>query len=323
MTRGTAIIGDDRPSGALVLKLLDLIELRANSTLISIFGDAISPRGGEIWLGSLIALAAPLGISERLVRTGVYRLSNEGWLQSKTRGRRAYYSLTKAGAEKFHEAQRRIYASETVNWDGKWRLVQLLNAIPQPTRTALRRELEWHGFGRISPTLFAHPTESMDAILRLLQRHGLAESALVFRAGLANFVTDKIVVDVVRAAWDLDALNKGYERFIELFSPFDEAPKYSSDLNRGQAFTLRILLIHDFRRILLKDPVLPDSLLPSDWLGGKARDLCASIYLRIAPIADSYLVSRLETESGVIPALPNSYHARFLGLGNSQQEDFG
>ena len=51
--------------GDLIPALLDTIDLKANSTLITIFGDAISPRGGEIWLGSLITLAATLGISEQ------------------------------------------------------------------------------------------------------------------------------------------------------------------------------------------------------------------------------------------------------------------
>ena len=54
--------------------------LRGGSLIITVFGDAILPRGGSIWLGSLIKLVQPLGLSERLVRTSVFRLAQDGWL---------------------------------------------------------------------------------------------------------------------------------------------------------------------------------------------------------------------------------------------------
>src|SRR5690242_6525073 len=53
--------------------------IRGGSLLITIFGDAIAPRGGAIGLGSLISLAQPFELTERLVRTSVARLASEGW----------------------------------------------------------------------------------------------------------------------------------------------------------------------------------------------------------------------------------------------------
>ncbi len=41
--------------------------VQAGSLIISIFGDAVLPRGSRIWLGSLIELLDPLGLNERLV----------------------------------------------------------------------------------------------------------------------------------------------------------------------------------------------------------------------------------------------------------------
>ncbi len=55
---------------------------RAKSLVMTLFGDVITPHGGEVWLGSLIELLAPFGISDRLVRTSVYRLAEEGWLDA-------------------------------------------------------------------------------------------------------------------------------------------------------------------------------------------------------------------------------------------------
>ena len=45
--------------------------VQAGSLITTLFGDAVIPRGGRIWLGSLIRLLEPLGVNERLVRTAV------------------------------------------------------------------------------------------------------------------------------------------------------------------------------------------------------------------------------------------------------------
>ena len=37
--------------------------IQAGSLIVSVFGDAILPRGGRIWLGSLIRLLAPLNVN--------------------------------------------------------------------------------------------------------------------------------------------------------------------------------------------------------------------------------------------------------------------
>ena len=71
--------------------------VRAKSLLMTIFGDTLEPRGGGVWLGSLIRLAKPIRVSERLVRTSVYRLAQEKWLVGTSSGRRRFYQLTEAG----------------------------------------------------------------------------------------------------------------------------------------------------------------------------------------------------------------------------------
>ncbi len=61
--------------------------LRAGSLIVTIFGDSIMPRGGAIALGSLIRLAAPFGLNERLVRTATARLAHEGWVEARRVGK--------------------------------------------------------------------------------------------------------------------------------------------------------------------------------------------------------------------------------------------
>ena len=71
--------------------------MQAGSLIISLFGDAIYPRGGAIWLGCLIQLLEPLGVNERLVRTAIYRLVKEDWLITQSHGRRTDYALSPNG----------------------------------------------------------------------------------------------------------------------------------------------------------------------------------------------------------------------------------
>ena len=70
--------------------------LRAGSLIVTIFGDSIMPRGGAISLGSLIQLAAPFGLNERLVRTATARLAHEGWVQARRVGKLSEYRLSGA-----------------------------------------------------------------------------------------------------------------------------------------------------------------------------------------------------------------------------------
>jgi phenylacetic acid degradation operon negative regulatory protein len=289
------------------------IPLRANSAIITIFGEGVVTHGGNIWLGSLIKLAAPLGISERLVRTGVYRLTRQNWLVAERRGRRSYYSAPAAAGEKFHEAQRRIYAEIPAPWDREWRLVQLPRDLDTKRRQLIASELGWLGFGQIGTLLFAHPTEKTAVIRRTLARHGVEADCLVFRARLADFVSSGYVLDVVSRAWDLPALNQEYARFIETFSPVNEQLASGVKLDDRDAFAVRIYLMHDYRRILLKDPVLPDALLPEEWLGNDARQLTGEIYRRVITAADRFLTANMETVSGTLPAPDESYTKRFAG----------
>src|SRR3979490_1370500 len=71
--------------------------LRGGSLIVTIFGDSIMPRGGAVALGSLIALAAPFGLNERLVRTATARLAKDGWLDGRRAGKVREYHLSPGG----------------------------------------------------------------------------------------------------------------------------------------------------------------------------------------------------------------------------------
>src|SRR5438105_1576103 len=179
--------------------------LRAGSLLVTIFGDAIAPRGAAVTLGSLIRLAAPFGLTERLVRTSVARLARDGWLVAKRSGRRSEYRLTRSGAERFAEATRRIYGENPSLWDGKWTLVVVPAA--RRRRAHLRQDLKWLGFGQLNPFLFAHPGCTPGQARRWLRKIRGAVGALLLRGTGSDLANDR---RLATRGWDLQDLARRY-----------------------------------------------------------------------------------------------------------------
>ena len=77
------------------------------------------------------------------------------------------------------------------------------------------------------------------------------------------------------------------------------------------AFLVRTLLVHEYRKIHLRDPLLPPSLLPSRWPGLAAYELCRTIYERVLPPAESHLSRVGARLTGPLPAPEASVYRRF------------
>ena len=289
--------------------------LRAKSLLMTLFGDAIAPHGGSIWLGSLIELMAPFGVSDRLVRTSVFRLTEEGWLASSRNGRRSAYSITDDALKRFGKAYRRVYAPLEPVWDGYWVLLFAPHADIAPSkRTPFRKQLAWEGFGMISPGVYAHPAPEEDAVRSLLERFGLQQQLFVVRARDLPGSGGKPLGAAVGETWALDEVRDGYLRFIERFTPLARLLD-TSEVSPEQAFVIRTLLIHAFRRVQLHDPKLPSSLLPEAWPGNDSYALCREIYRKVYDAAQSWLLAALRREDEHAADAAPSFYERFGGLG--------
>lgn len=284
--------------------------LRANSLIITIYGDAIAPRGGTVWLGSFIKLVAPLGLNPRMVRTSVFRLSAEKWLVSEQIGRKSYYSLTATGRRRFEHAYRRIYDDPRQQWDGDWQVVfaggRLLAGAQ---RDALRRELLWEGFGAIAPGVLAHPYANRESVLDILQSTGTHDKVVVIEGRSLGALASRPLQELVRECWNLDAIAENYKSFSDRFRPLARAA--ARGLDPEQAFCVRTLLIHEFRRVQLRDPQLPRQLLPNDWPGDSARRICSELYTLTRQQAEQHLSSVLETADGRLPAAAPYLQLRF------------
>jgi phenylacetic acid degradation operon negative regulatory protein len=281
--------------------------IKAGSLIISVFGDAVLPRGGRIWLGSLIGLLEPLQLSDRLIRTSIFRLVKDEWMYSEAIGRRADYMLTPAGQRRFEETARHIYASNAPLWDRRWRLILAVGELDAKQRERLRRAFFWQGFGVIGSDCFVHPSTDLATALDALTTEGLGDALknlmplLAANAGSDLSASD---ADMVKRAWDLDQLGTSYSDFALRYSPFLDKLRQggSNKMDDESAFLLRTLLIHDYRRLLLRDPELPDVLLPPNWPGQKARLLCKELYRRLLAPSERHIELHMKLANGTTPA---------------------
>jgi phenylacetic acid degradation operon negative regulatory protein len=296
-------------AAALVARFRRQRPLRGGSLIVTIFGDSIMPRGGAIALGSLIRIAAPFGLNERLVRTATARLANEGWLDGRRAGNRSEYRLSTGGRVRFAEATRRIYDVQT-DWSGRWSLL-VLPPMRAADRRRLREELTWNGFGEIAAGVFAHPEAQAREFRVESKTEGLLSKTLIFNVILEDKTATARLVDL---GWNLQALGRRYQEFVLRFERVRTALRSRSGPDPQASFIARTLLIHDYRRLHLRDPLLPPRLLQDDWPGARAAELCREVYARVFAASEEYLSSVALQLEGALPPPDRSVMQRFGGI---------
>jgi phenylacetic acid degradation operon negative regulatory protein len=285
----------------------------ARNLLVTLFGDALLPHGPDlsVSVASLTAMLAPFGVSERLVRTSLTRLVNDGLLVSRSVGRRSYYGVAAASTELFRQADGRIYGSRRSTWDGAWTIVVVDGAEASAShRAQLRQRLTWAGLGVVAPNVMASPVVGVAETAAVIDQVGGFSSVLVSRSRLFDGASTVDEEELARRCAPIDDVAAKYDAFVDEFDEFDRVAL--SDLSPGDALKLRILLVATYRRIVLVDPLLPESLLPDGWAGARARALAAFVYGGCVDAAERRLAEVAELSTGAIVPDANWLHGRFV-----------
>ena len=290
--------------------------MRATSLIITVFGDVVSEHGGTIWLGSLVRALAPLGVDERLVRTSVFRLVKDGWLESHKQGRRSYYQFTPYGLHEYQRAAHRIYDLEKHQWNGNWQLV-IPRDIPDAKKEAFRRSLHWQGFRTIAAGVFARPDQDKRELLETIADFGLENRLMLFTGTEDIAPAGAGTRAMVEDNWKLHEVAQKYRAFVKQYSALAKWLKKNTP-DPEPAFLARTLLVHDYRKILLQDTALPKALLPPSWPGDTARKLSGEIYIALTEPSIDYITSHLEQTDGPMPAPSAAYFSRFRSQAQSK-----
>src|SRR5277367_3873793 len=215
---------------------------RTGSIVITLFGDAIVPRGGSVWLGTLLEFFKTLDIDSGVVRTAMSRLAADGWLERHKVGRNSYYRLVEKGRQTFDAATRHIYDPPPSDWTGRFELLLISGS---EDRDASREALKNAGFGSPVPGVWVAPS-------------GVPipeEAASAIRLEVS--AEDEAGRRLLSVSWPLDRTAGAYLKFMKTFEPLRSWIDRRGQLADADAFTGRILLIHHYRRVVLRDPLLP------------------------------------------------------------------
>jgi phenylacetic acid degradation operon negative regulatory protein len=177
----------------------------------------------------------------------------------------------------------------------------------------IRKELAWLGFGALSSGVLAHPSPDAADLDATLHRLGVGDDLIVMRGQTIRNASG--MRGLVQSTWNLDDIEKRYAGFVKRFRPLIGAESKAAAVDPKAAFIVRTLLIQEYRKVLLRDPQLPADLLPPNWHGAAAYQLCRNLYRAVYAQADRYLSAIMETADGPLPPSNKQFVKRFGGLG--------
>jgi phenylacetic acid degradation operon negative regulatory protein len=262
----------------------------ARSLLLTVLGEYVLPRSGEVWQETLVAALCSLGYTEQAARQALSRSTRDGWLQTERRGRRSRVSLTGSSREFLATGAERIYTfGRPWVWDERWLIVIL--RVPEHRRAVrhqLRSRLAWAGLGSLGGGVWLTPHVEREAELTAAIREEPDAEARSFVAELGAMGDPQ---DLIADAWDLQSVRGQYQAFIDDFVRLRPSTPEA-------CFRQQTLLVHAWRRFPFLDPDLPSSVLPADWPRDRAHALFGERHERWERAAGAYF-EQLESGYGL------------------------
>lgn len=264
--------------------------------MLTLYGDYVRHKGGEIGIGSLIKLLGNFGLSEQSIRSAVSRMCRGDLLKVRRDGVKSYYSLTQDGFSLLDKGAQRIFERKRNNWDGIWNIVVYF--IPEEKREArdqLRQELSWMGYGPLSVSTWISPRDLSKEVEEIAEKLQIKEHVQIFQAKHQGFTDPQ---SIISRCWDPNRIHKKYASLIAKYRPKLEA--HRRRLQAGESaessgcFVERFKLIDEYRRLPFFDPDLPEEFLPQNWLRSQAVALFDEYHDLLTEKANEYFNSLFE-----------------------------
>lgn len=215
---------------------------RVWSLMISLFGDLAQDAGQSIDGPLLSAMMTLMQVKPEAVRVALHRLRNDGWLTSAKSGRISRHSLTDKGRAESVAASPRIYAAPDLSPEG-WQLV-LTDDSDGHHEALLER-----GFTMLVPRVYIGPRAATSP-----------DGTLCLPADTAP--------GWLRRELEPDAQADAHRRLSAALARLHEHLPDPTNLTPVETAVLRCLIVHNWRRLVLRVPALPPALVDPD---GPAR----------------------------------------------------
>jgi phenylacetic acid degradation operon negative regulatory protein len=205
-------------------------------------------------VGALVAVGELFGASPGTIRTALSRMVAAGELEADDGRYRLVGRLLDRRAAQ--ETGRRPPAGR---WDGRWWWVVVgPEGRPVAERREFRTRLTDHRFGELRPEVWLRP-----ANLAPPPPGSLGEGVLVGH----GTVEDHDQAALAARLWDLEAWADEARRLTDRLASDLPALRDGGDEALGPGFELSAEVL----RLLRRDPLLPDPLLPPGWPGPQLR----------------------------------------------------
>jgi phenylacetic acid degradation operon negative regulatory protein len=234
-------------------------------TFYGLFRERI---GGWVSIAHLIRLMAEVDMDAPAVRSAVSRLKRRGLIEARGVAGAAGYSLSAAGQALLAEGDPRILGRAEARLEDGW--VLAVFSVPEPERDrrhVLRSRLERLGFGAAAAGVWIAPQHLADEARHRMDSLGLGRYVELFEhaRGPADLPA------AVARWWDLDALAETYAGFCAAYQPMLDLWSRPGRPAGAAAFADYMRVVDAWRKIVYRDPGLPDGLLPPDWAGTSAE----------------------------------------------------
>jgi phenylacetic acid degradation operon negative regulatory protein len=237
-----------------ITRLVEFDRLRVWSVVVTIFGDAVVDRGGVVASSTLATLVSEMGVKPEAFRVAMSRLTKDGWIERTKKGRLSYYQLSQKGSVIFGQATQRIYAKSPGPKEG-WRLVVMPSAVEDAPSDAITLG------GR------TYLTRAKEDVADGLVMSGLIEA-------IPDWAKDRIGPKEIR------------DKYRDLYVVLSEISVQGS--TPLEAAVLRSLIVHQWRRLVLRHADLPLSFFPTDWQGEVCRTIVHQLLADLAPAANAW-----------------------------------
>jgi phenylacetic acid degradation operon negative regulatory protein len=151
--------------------------------------------------------------------------------------------------------------------------------------------------------VFAHPQVDRKALSEILKQTRTQSQVAVLQA--QSLEGHRALQTIMDQTFKLPQVAHMWAQFIRRFETVRAA-----GLAPHEAFYVRTLLIHEYRRVLLRDPNLPAEFLPAAWPGLQGRTLCHTLYRDLLANSERHLITHLQTSQGRLKKTPRAIEKR-------------
>ncbi|MEP4196349.1 MAG: PaaX family transcriptional regulator C-terminal domain-containing protein [Aliishimia sp.] len=220
---------------------------RVWSMLVSIFGDLEQEASTRIDGPLLTKLTDGMNIKPEAVRVALHRLRNDNWINSIKSGRTASHALTSDGLKQRNSAAPLIY-SPVSDLPAKWQI-----AILQSNDARQKAALDIAGFVPVAPRIYV-ANDGAQAPFGVIVSEGKVAP---------DWAQDQVIPSELTAQFStlLTTLNTVKLRLTD-----------ADNLTALDRALLRCLIVHNWRRLVLRHAYLPPSLVGTTWPGHLCRE---------------------------------------------------